>query len=81
MGRLTKYIKEQIAEIEYYMKERAKDYCDNVKKIPIDDLTNIDCDKYPVCNYDDNDLANHNFDLGGWYQLNNVLKECILSSK
>ena len=75
MNDIIKLIETQIKTLEEFMLNRAID-CNNGIKPDRADLLDLDMDKEPVSRFDYNDSINPSFDLGGWYQLNNILREC-----
>jgi hypothetical protein len=71
LQKIKDYILAELSDIETYITVRAKEYSTYYSKEALFDLG---MDKEPVCSYSQEDFANHNFDLGAWYQLNNILK-------
>ena len=61
--------------LEECIRDRANECIVN-EDVSMDDLLDLDMDKFPVANYCYEDSTNHAFDLGGWYYLNNILKLC-----
>lgn len=58
---MKNYIEKQIKEVKDIMIMRAREYAE---AFIVDDLFDIDCDKFPVSLYDMEDMNNHNYDLG-----------------
>jgi hypothetical protein len=59
--KINKYIENQIRDTKNYIITRAREYAE---AFIVDDLFDIDCDKFPVSLYDMEDMNNHNYDLG-----------------
>jgi hypothetical protein len=76
---IRKYIESEINSIEGIVCERARRYLgdsiiDDNEIIMDYNVLNLDMDEYPVTDYDFEDYANQNFDIGALYQLKNILK-------
>jgi len=69
---LLDYIEKQLIEITYYIKNRAETYDENITGKE-DFLFDVAADKGIIAKFDWEDLCNHNFDLGSYWALMNLL--------
>lgn len=58
---IKKYIENQIRDTKTHMIKRAREYA---QVFIVDDIFDIDCDKFPVSEYDREDYCNHWYDMG-----------------
>jgi hypothetical protein len=69
---LKNYLETEIKVVKTIIEDRSKDYSFEVVE---EDLYDIDMDKYPVNQYDQNDSENHNYDMGRLKTLEEILKK------
>lgn len=79
MKKLKKYLKNELENIEEFIIERAKLHIDEnlsyAKMRSKYELFDLDMDKFPVSDYDQEEISNHSFDLGAMIAIKNVIKE------
>ncbi len=63
---LIEKLENNIEELKEFIHTRALQYDDSID-IDNADLYDINMDKEPISNFDNEDLSNHNFDLGAYY--------------
>lgn len=73
MKDIINYIKEELIDTKQSIIDRASIYRD--KTWDIEDLFDIDMDKYPVSHFNIEDLCNHNYDLARYNTLKEILNK------
>jgi len=80
MKKILEHIEKELEEVKYHIETRyAFDY-KNDSRYEEGNLYDLNMDKYPVRNYDQEEMTNHAFDLGKYYTLIR-LKELISETK
>ena len=72
---LKDYIDNELKDIYKIMEDRARDYVIDTDVINNDALLSLYCDEYPVCDYEQEDMSNHSFDLGRYYAFLEIKKQ------
>ena len=78
MEKLRIYLRKEMEDVIKIMLERAEFYTISKEKSREElliDLLDIDMDSELVSSFDVEDYANHNYDLGRYYTLNEILKK------
>ena len=73
MKEILKFIKEQLKQAVKHIKERGAIYS-SVPTYEEEHLFDLDMDKYPVSEYDREELENHAYDLGRYYAFKEALE-------
>lgn len=68
---LTEHLQGELQELIDMIEIRCSQYD---KPTKWEDIYAIDCNEYPVCDFDSEDLENHNFDLGAYYTIKRLLE-------